>query len=91
MYGVNVPSLESVVVPELIRRKLSLTTAESCTGGLLAKRITDQPGASAVFGVGLVTYADTAKTRLLDVPEELLRAHGAVSPEVARSMAAQCA
>lgn len=88
VYGVNVPSLESVVVPELIRRKLSLTTAESCTGGLLAKRITDQPGASAVFGVGLVTYADTAKTRLLDVPEELLRAHGAVSPEVARSLAA---
>lgn len=88
VYGVNVTSLESVVVPELIRRGLSLTTAESCTGGLLAKRITDQPGASAVFGVGLVTYANAAKTRLLGVPEDLLRAHGAVSAEVAQSMAA---
>lgn len=88
VYGVNVTSLESVVVPELICRGLSLTTAESCTGGLLAKRITDQPGASAVFGVGLVTYANAAKTRLLGVPEDLLRAHGAVSAEVAQSMAA---
>lgn len=87
VYGVNVAGLESVVLPELIRRGLTLTTAESCTGGLLAKRITDQPGASAVFGTGLVTYANEAKIRLLGVPEDMLRAHGAVSPEVARCMA----
>lgn len=87
VYGVNVPSLESVVLPELIRRGQTLVTAESCTGGLLAKRITDQPGASAVFGTGLVTYANEAKTALLGVPEDMLRAHGAVSPEVARCMA----
>lgn len=68
-------------------RGQSLATAESCTGGLLAKRITDQPGSSEVFGYGLITYANEAKTRLL-APEELLERHGAVSPEVARSMAA---
>ncbi|WP_300882180.1 competence/damage-inducible protein A [uncultured Desulfovibrio sp.] len=87
VYGVNVASLESVVLPELIRRGQTLVTAESCTGGLLAKRITDQPGASAVFGTGLVTYANEAKTALLGVPEAMLRAHGAVSAEVARCMA----
>ncbi|WP_022656516.1 competence/damage-inducible protein A [uncultured Desulfovibrio sp.] len=87
VYGVNVSSLESVVLPELIRRRQVLVTAESCTGGLLAKRITDQPGASAVFGTGLVTYANEAKMRLLGVPEDMLRAHGSVSPEVARCMA----
>ncbi len=87
VYGVNVSSLESVVLPELIRRGQTLVTAESCTGGLLAKKITDQPGASAVFGTGLVTYANEAKMRLLGVPEDMLRAHGAVSPEVARCMA----
>lgn len=88
VYGVNVTGLEAVVVEGLRLRGQSLATAESCTGGLLAKRITDQPGSSEVFGYGLITYANEAKTRLLGVPEELLARHGAVSPEVARSMAA---
>ena len=88
VYGVNVAGLEAVVVDELRQRGQSLATAESCTGGLLAKRITDQPGASEVFGYGLITYANEAKTRLLGVPEEMLLQHGAVSPQVARSMAA---
>lgn len=87
VYGVNVPNLENVAVTELARRNLTLSTAESCTGGLLAKRITDQPGASAVFGCGLVTYANEAKTRLLGVPQDMLLEYGAVSPEVARCMA----
>lgn len=87
VYGVNVPGLEAVAVAELSRLGKTLATAESCTGGLLAKRITDQPGASDVFGYGMVTYANEAKTRLLGVPEDMLRAHGAVSPEVARAMA----
>lgn len=88
VYGVDVVGLESVVVEGLRQRGQSLATAESCTGGLLAKRITDQPGASEVFGYGLITYANEAKTRLLGVPEDMLARHGAVSPQVARSMAA---
>lgn len=87
VYGVNVAGLETVVVQELARQGKSLATAESCTGGLLAKRITDQPGASDVFGYGMVTYANEAKERLLGVPHDVLCAHGAVSPEVARAMA----
>ena len=87
VYGVNVPGLETVVVSELARLGKTVSTAESCTGGLLAKRITDQPGSSDVFGYGMVTYANEAKQRMLGVQEYLLRTHGAVSPEVARAMA----
>ncbi|MBO4335627.1 MAG: nicotinamide-nucleotide amidohydrolase family protein, partial [Desulfovibrio sp.] len=72
---------------ELLRRRETLATAESCTGGLLSKRITDIAGASDVFGYGFVTYANAAKTRLLGVPEAMLARHGAVSAEVARAMA----
>ncbi len=89
VYGINVTGLEAVVVDGLRQRGQSLATAESCTGGLLAKRITDQPGSSEVFGYGLITYANEAKTKLLGVPEEMLAQHGAVSPEVARCMAAE--
>ena len=87
VYGVDVPSLEAVVVRGLAAVGLHLVTAESCTGGLLAKRITDQPGASAVFETGLVTYANATKVRLLGVPEAVLAAHGAVSPQTAAFMA----
>lgn len=87
VYGVNVAGLETVVVQELVRQRKTLATAESCTGGLLAKRITDQPGASDVFGYGMVTYANEAKERLLGVSHDVLCAQGAVSPEVARAMA----
>lgn len=79
--------LEYQVVHGLMQRKTWLATAESCTGGLVAKRITDIPGASAVFPGGLVTYANEAKTRLLGVPESLLQQHGAVSEACARAMA----
>lgn len=87
VYGVNVASLEEVVVGLLRERGEEVATAESCTGGMLAMRITDIPGSSAVFRTGLVTYANETKTRLLNVPEDMLRAHGAVSEEVARAMA----
>ena len=87
VYGVNVAGLETVVVSELARLGKTVSTAESCTGGLLAKRITDQSGSSDVFGYGMVTYANDAKQRMLGVQEYLLRTHGAVSPEVARAMA----
>lgn len=87
VYGIDVENLESVIVSELAAQKLSLAVAESCTGGLLAKRITSVPGASVVFRMGIVAYANESKTRLLGVPEELLRQYGAVSEPVARAMA----
>lgn len=65
-----------------------IATAESCTGGLVAAAITDVPGSSDVFDRGLVTYSNAAKTAMLGVPEALVAAHGAVSEEVARAMAA---
>ncbi|BDV44699.1 CinA-like protein [Geotalea uraniireducens] len=77
-----------LAVARLFREKrVSLALAESCTGGLIAKRITDVAGSSAYFLLGAVTYANGAKVRLLDVPEELLAAKGAVSAEVAMAMA----
>ncbi len=80
-------SLEGVVVELLAARKAFLSTAESCTGGGLAHRVTNVPGASAVFGEGFITYANEAKARALDVGEALLREHGAVSAPVAVAMA----
>lgn len=68
-------------------RGLGVATAESCTGGMVAKLITDVPGSSGYFRAGIVSYSNEAKARLLGVPEELLAAHGAVSAQVARSMA----
>lgn len=87
VYGIDVESLEEVVVKSLTEQKMTLATAESCTGGLVAKRITDIPGSSAVFHMGAVTYSNDIKTMLLGVPEELLRKKGAVCPEVAAAMA----
>jgi nicotinamide-nucleotide amidase len=66
---------------------LRITTAESCTGGLIAAAITDIPGSSAIFDRGYVTYANSAKTELLGVPLDMLAEHGAVSELVARAMA----
>jgi len=87
VYGVDVTGLEAVVVAELASLRQTLATAESCTGGLLAKRITDQPGSSDVFGYGMITYANEAKQRLLGVPQDMQCKYGAVSPEVAQAMA----
>jgi nicotinamide-nucleotide amidase len=81
-------SLEHTVVALLTTHHLHLATAESCTGGLIANRITDVPGASAVFTHGFVTYANEAKTRLLGVSQADLDHHGAVSEAVACQMAA---
>ena len=78
VYGENVDSLEQVVVPMLKERGLKLATAESCTGGLLAQRITSIPGSSEVFEYGAVTYANHVKEELLGVPAELLERYGAV-------------
>jgi PncC family amidohydrolase len=70
-----------------VRLGVTVATAESCTGGLVASAITDVAGSSGYFAGGIVAYANTAKMALLDVPGELLEAHGAVSAQVARAMA----
>jgi nicotinamide-nucleotide amidase len=79
--------LEAIIVRLLTERGATVAVAESCTGGLLANRFTNVPGASAVFLEGDVTYSNEAKTRTLGVPTELLDRVGAVSKEVALAMA----
>jgi nicotinamide-nucleotide amidase len=87
VYSIDGRMLE-VVVGDLLRtRRLTLAVAESCSGGLLASRLTDVPGSSAYFERGIVCYSNRAKIELLHVPERLLDEHGAVSEPVARAMA----
>lgn len=80
-------SMEESVVSMLKMRGATVATAESCTGGALANRLTNVPGASAVFLEGFVTYSNQSKTELLGVPTDLILRHGAVSAEVAVAMA----
>jgi nicotinamide-nucleotide amidase len=81
-------TLEEVVGKSLKMRGYTLATAESCTGGLLAGRITDVPGSSEYFLEGVVSYSNEAKINLLGVPKKLIETHGAVSEQVAGAMAA---
>ena len=83
-------SMPKTVVEMLTARKETVSVAESLTGGMLASRLVDVPGASAVLGESYVTYANEAKERLLGVSGETLRAHGAVSEQCAREMAEGC-
>ena len=87
VYGVDVASLEQVVQEWLEEQNLTIGTAESITGGLMAKRLTDLPGVSRVFRGGVVAYTNEVKHNLLGVPQDLLDAHGAVSAPVAQAMA----
>jgi nicotinamide-nucleotide amidase len=80
-------TLEEVVVKLLVHRHQTLAVAESCTGGLLANRITNVPGASEVFLAGYVSYANQAKVNMLNVDPHLIERHGAVSEQVARALA----
>jgi nicotinamide-nucleotide amidase len=80
-------TLEEEIGTLLIKQGLTLATAESCTGGLVAHRITNVPGSSAYFVGGIVAYANDAKQALLGVRAETLAAHGAVSEQTAREMA----
>ena len=86
-FGEDDETLESAIGKLLTGRAETLALAESCTGGLLAKRLTDRAGSSAFFTEGLVTYSNEAKERLLGVSHELLVQHGAVSEPVAKAMA----
>lgn len=85
--GTDDPQFHDLVVRALIEQRMTLATAESCTGGLVASLLTETPGVSAAFPCGFVTYSDGAKTRELGVPAATLAAHGAVSVEVAAAMA----
>src|SRR5688572_4026920 len=87
IYGRDPDALDAVVVQLLTERKKTLALAESCTGGYIANRITNIPGASVVFRAGLVTYSNEAKQTFLGVREATLAQHGAVSEAVAREMA----
>lgn len=87
IYGVNDDTIEKIVYRLLLQRELKIAVAESCTGGLIAKRLTDIPGASEVFDRGLVVYSNSSKIELLGVNEETINKFGAVSNEVAIEMA----
>mgnify|MGYP001019987030 CR=1 FL=1 len=80
-------TLEQTITDMLLERGLTMTVAESCTGGLLAARIINVPGASNVFKAGFITYANEAKSKIVGVREETLSQYGAVSPQTAQEMA----
>jgi nicotinamide-nucleotide amidase len=86
-YGRDADTLEQVVGRRLTARGLTLSVAESCTGGLLGHRLTNVPGSSAYFERGVIVYSNRAKQELLGVPEEILKVHGAVSAPCAEAMA----
>jgi nicotinamide-nucleotide amidase len=87
VYGVNVSSLQEVLVNLLLEKGKKVAVAESCTGGLLAKRITEISGASQVFECGVVAYANHIKEQLLGVNGQTLQKFGAVSEQTAIEMA----
>lgn len=87
VYGVDYTCIEEAVIEKLKEKHMKVATAESCTGGLIAKRITDVPGASEVFDCGIISYANEIKHRVLGVSEDDLNKYGAVSEPVAKQMA----
>src|SRR5581483_3904086 len=87
LFGRDEEPIEAVVLALCRSRSLTLATAESCTGGMVAERLTSVPGSSDVFVGSVVAYSDAVKERELGVPTAVLREHGAVSPETAAAMA----
>jgi nicotinamide-nucleotide amidase len=87
IYGADVTSLEEVVQDQLKEKGLTFGTAESCTGGLIAKRMTDLPGAASIFRGGIVSYTNEVKKAALGVPSDMLEQFSAVSRPVAEAMA----
>jgi len=87
IYGEDDTTLVEALVKKLIEKKLTISTAESCTGGLIASEITSVAGSSEIFGSGYVTYANTAKMKMLGVKDKTLADFGAVSEQTAKEMA----
>jgi nicotinamide-nucleotide amidase len=87
IFGYSEQTLEEIIAVALTEKRLTIAVAESCTGGLIANRLTDVPGSSVYFERGLVTYSNAAKSSMLSVPAAILEKHGAVSEETARLMA----
>jgi len=87
IFGEDNENLPTILIKELLKRKESIVFAESCTGGLLSAQITSVPGSSKIFKGSVIAYSNELKNLLLDVPKELLNNYGAVSEEVAESMA----
>lgn len=87
IYGVDDTTLEAEIAKLLLEKKLTISTAESCTGGMVAARLINYPGISEVFMEGAVTYSNDAKIRRLGVKDETLKRYGAVSRETAAEMA----
>lgn len=87
VFALNGETMEQVIGNLLTANEKTLSVAESCTGGLVAERLTEVSGASDYFTEGVIAYANEAKTRTLDVPPDLIETHGAVSNEVAEAMA----
>ena len=87
VYTTDSESPEELVGRLLKEKKMKLAVAESCTGGLLASKLTSIPGSSDYFDRGVITYSNQAKTQILGVPEEIINKFGAVSPQVAEAMA----
>lgn len=85
--GRDHPLLELIVGKKFLKTRKTLAIAESCTGGLLSNRITDVPGSSKYFKIGLVAYSDEAKNKLLKIPSGIIKKYGAVSKETAALMA----
>ncbi|MBK2403354.1 competence/damage-inducible protein A [Erysipelothrix rhusiopathiae] len=86
-YSTDIPALESVIVPLLASKNMTVATAESCTGGLISSRITRVSGSSQVFNLGVTTYSNEQKHKILNIPQAYFETVGAVSPEVAAQMA----
>ena len=87
LYSTRGEALEEVVASALVENRATIAVAESCTGGMLAERLTNVPGSSSYFLGGVVCYSNELKTSLVGVPPELIESKGAVSPEVAMALA----
>ena len=87
LYSTEGEAMEEVVARVLTENRATIAVAESCTGGLLAERLTNIPGSSVYFLGGVVCYSNELKSALVDVPAELIESKGAVSPEVALALA----
>ena len=90
IFGQDEETLQEAVAHLLREQGRTVATAESCTGGLLGKRLTDVPGSSAYYLMGIVAYSDDAKSKLLGVPAAMIQKEGAVSKAVAEAMASGC-